>query len=531
MAALLAITLLAAPAAAGDFLDTTITFVAADDNVFADAAQTIPSSPRPDFRPRPGNSLFFDNYDRRNTGEETRTHLVLYKAFDPFFSKVTPEAALVLEWDLNRSARNLARYEETGARTTAGGIREDGSYLAVHVAMPADLKLSTVLFPYNSERFRLGYSWDLTWGGRRSFVLARTVPAARVALESERWYAYAGAKTARTQVFVGDPPPDGVENCDIGGFTCSQPRAADDADENEAVYGALGGFGFNVGAHLLVEAGGGWFQKGFLPTARDGVIGEELNEVGGSLQLTWADGISPKRSVDTKLYRNRGDDTLLGADLESKPTGYLVSAEFTVISQRLEDSDALGTVKRESAWAGDLNARFRSGAFEARFDVVVRSLQFLVRDTPGYFPFGTLSDQQDPTPEVFTALGAAWKLPDAYLVPGITLGVQRPATALVSGTDPVSGEAFQDITVVRATKDVRGSSVVERIPLPRDEEVRPIYSARIDCKAHLSAMLTLVAEAQVSHNENLVSRDTDSGLRTFDNPFVLGLGLLAQAKF
>ena len=528
----IAVALMPAGALAGAFMDTTITFVAADDNLFADAAETIPSSPRPDFRPRPGNSLFFDNYDTRNTGEETRTHLVLFREFEPYFRSLTPEAALVLEWDANRSARDLDRFGETGSRTTAGGIREDGSYLAVHLATRPDERFSVVLFPFDSERFRNGFSWDLTWGGRRSFVLATTVPAVRLSYDTPRWYVLAGAKTARTQAFTPDPN-ETVPECPRGDLACTptQPRADARADENEAIYGALGGFGVHLGDHLLLEANGGYFQKGDLPTDRAGVLGEGIDELGGSVQVTWFDGMSARRSVDTKLYRSTGDAAMKAIDLKAKPLGYLVSAEFTVVSQNLEDSDALGTVKREAVWAGDVNARMRSGPIDLHLDVVVRSLQFLVRDTPGFFPFGHVSDEQSPTPELFTAIGGAWKLPDAYLVPGLTLGVQFPATALVEGTDPATGEAFEDVTVVRGTKDVRGSSVVERIPLPRNEEARPIYSARIDCKAYLSTLATLVIEAQVSHNENLVSRDTDSGLRTFDNPFVLGLGVLAQARF
>ncbi len=145
-----------------DFMDTTITFVAGDDNVLADAGETIPSSPRPDFRPRRGNSLFFDNYDSRSTGEETRTHLVLYKEFDGFFKGVTPEAAMVLEWDLNRSTRDNNRFEETGSRKVSSGIRDDGSYLATRFHFGDD-SLQLLLFPVDSDRFRLGYLYVATF--------------------------------------------------------------------------------------------------------------------------------------------------------------------------------------------------------------------------------------------------------------------------------------------------------------------------------------------------------------------------------
>jgi hypothetical protein len=510
--ALACIVLGATPAGAGDFMDTTITFVASDDDVLAGAGETIPSSTGLDFRPRPGNALFFENYDTRNTGEETRTHLVLHKEFEPYFRRLTPEAAMVIEWDANRTASDNARFEETGGRRAPGGIRDDGSYVALHYSLDAERKrrVSAVLFPFDSDRMRLGYSWELTWGGRDAFILGRSVPGVKLSIEDPDWYGYVGAKTARTQAFVEDP-------------------GSPEQNENEAVYAVLVGAGYQITENLLAEVGGGWFEKGSIPIER-AVKGEKLNLVGGSAQLVWSDGVKSTRSVDTKLYRNNGEATLRKRSLEPRPTGYLVSTELNMTSQTLEDSDKLGQSKSEAGVAGDINARFESGAWSLNADLVVRSLEFLVQATPGLYPFGTVPDQLETSPEVFVSVGADYLIPSFRMIPGLTVGVQSPAS--VQGEIVNSrGEAAPATTIVRRTKDVFGKSFLEPTQLPTGVEAKPIYSARLDIKSYLSDLMMLRLELQLTHNGNKLRLDPETGVRDFENPWVLGVGLLAQARF
>lgn len=505
-----------AAAAAGDFVDTTITFVASDDNVLAGAGETIPSSPRFDFRPRRGNNLFFDNYNRRDTGEETRTHLVLYKAFEGHFDRLTPEAAMVLEWDANRTARNIERYEETGSRRTFAGIRDDGSYLAIHYDLTAEPdveardRISVVLFPFDSDRFRLGYSWELTWGGNQSFLLGRQVPGVKVGWRSPGGYVYAGAKSARTQRFTAEP---------------DDPHR----DENEAVYGFLGGAGLWVADHLLVEVGGGWFDKGTIPIDRGTLQGTPINQYGATAQITWAVGVEPPTPVDTKLYRNAGPAPV-GRRWKRAPFGYLVAAEASVTSQILEDADRIGTTRRDYGYAGDVNVMVRDGAWSLNLDLVARSLEFLVQDTPGLFPFSTVPDTLDTRPELFAALGADYYIESLHLQPGLTLGVQLPAVARNEGVG-ADGGPVETVTVVRKTKNVLGQTTVEPVPLPSGEEVRPVFSAKLNLAGHLSPIVTVIAELQLTVDHNLTTNDPEAGVRSFENPYILGLGLLAQARF
>lgn len=526
-----------AAAQAGDYLDTTITFVASDDNVLAGAGETIPSSPNADFRPRTANSLFFDNYNSRNTGEETRTHLVLHKAFEGHFARVTPEAALVIEWDANRTARDADAFLETGSQRVPGGIRDDGSYLAIHwdlrpatEAEPAE-QLSLVAFPFDSDRFRLGYSWELTWGGRKAFILARNVPAVKLAWTGGWGYAFLGLKTARTQRFT-----ESVDPCVLlpGSPGCPTPDTdapASDAgrNENEAVYGVLGGFGIQATKRLLLELEGGWFERGNIPIDRGTLQGTPIDQMGVSAQVTLHDGIEPRVPADTKLYRQPGP-TPRPRDWTARKLAWLVSAEASLTSQILEDFEAVGTTTREYGWAGDLNGLLHTGNWAFNVDIVGRSMEFLVQDTPGLFPFSTIPEAVDATPEIFAAVGADYHYAPWRLVPGISLGVQRPASASVDTVDQ-NGNPQSQHTLVRRTKNVLGQTNTQPTPLPPGVEVAPVFSARGRLRSELSDILSLTAEVQLTFDENLVSNDPTEGFRTFDNPLVLGLGLIAQARF
>ncbi len=501
-----------APAWAGDFFKTTVTFVAQDDNVFVDAGETIPSSPKFDFRPRAGNSLFFDNYDIRDTGEQTRSYLAMYKEFDGYFNRITPEAGMVLRIDSDRSVRDNYNFDQTNRASIAGGIRDDGSFLGVNVKLKHDSRISVILFPFDSDRFRLGYSYELSWGGRSSFVLANYVPAVRLAYETDGFYAFAGVKTARAINF--DDDDDSIH-----------------ADENEAVYGFLGGAGYDpIKDHLRLELNGGYFQKGRIPTNRPGLEGKRMNEFGVSAQITYWDKLKPSASVDKQLYRNQRDEALKGRDFSSKPTGYLISTEFTYLSHVLEDFETLGKTKREAGMAGDINAQMQTGDWTFNADVVFRSLEFLVHDTNGLYTFSTVANALDVSPEVFFDVGVDYQISKIRLVPGLSFGIQKPAIAKTKGID-AQGNAYTATTIIRKTKNVLGETTLEKQQLPTNEDASLIYSGRFTLKSYLSDMVTVIGELQLSHNANLVSNDPDKGILDFDDPLVLGVSLMAQARF
>ncbi len=68
----LLISALAAPsAAAGDFMDTRLSFVVSENNFFAGPGETQVNSPGLGIGADKSNTLFFDNYDTRFSGFET----------------------------------------------------------------------------------------------------------------------------------------------------------------------------------------------------------------------------------------------------------------------------------------------------------------------------------------------------------------------------------------------------------------------------------------------------------------------------
>ena len=76
---------MAAPALAGDAMDTRLSFVFSENNFFAGPGETQVNSPGFGIGADKSNTLFFDNYDTRFSGFETLSHLVLYKKLPSFF--------------------------------------------------------------------------------------------------------------------------------------------------------------------------------------------------------------------------------------------------------------------------------------------------------------------------------------------------------------------------------------------------------------------------------------------------------------
>ena len=87
---------IASVAHAGDFVDTRVSFVLADDNVLAREGETTPSSPNAGFGAGNQNTQFYDNFNTRFSGFESLGNLVLYKASPSFFEGFNAEAALAV---------------------------------------------------------------------------------------------------------------------------------------------------------------------------------------------------------------------------------------------------------------------------------------------------------------------------------------------------------------------------------------------------------------------------------------------------
>ncbi|HKE14480.1 MAG TPA: hypothetical protein VKB80_06435, partial [Kofleriaceae bacterium] len=247
------------------FVDIRLNLTLTNENVFARPGETIPSVPGWRFgRPNSLGTLFFDNYDTRFSGYETLSHGVLYKNFNRDSWEV--EGALVLR--INDLAENRI------------DLSDAGSYIRVAKWLdPTRRKkelVSLTAFPTSSDRFRLGYSWRLSWGGSPEYQRSRSaVPGVKLQWENDQVYAFVGAKSA---------------------VVLDRATA-----EEEAVVAGLAGGGWDITDMFRVEVNGGYFDRG--GNELQDVIHEKVRLYGGSVQVALHQGEPITSSVDYKLYR------------------------------------------------------------------------------------------------------------------------------------------------------------------------------------------------------------------------------------
>jgi hypothetical protein len=186
--ALTGLLVLSAPAWAGDFVDTRLSFVFADDNVLAGAGETTPNSPNARFGAGNQNTQFYDNFNTKFSGFETLSNIVLYKRMPAFFEGLTTEAALAI----------LVLEQPSGGVT----LQDNSSYIRLNYAPPGwgeKENISLTGFPVSADRFRLGYAYRISWGGSGIFTNRATadgVPGVKLQITRDRWYAFVGGKTA-----------------------------------------------------------------------------------------------------------------------------------------------------------------------------------------------------------------------------------------------------------------------------------------------------------------------------------------------
>ena len=147
------------------FMDTRLTWTFGDDDFLHKAGELVPLSPTFSVGERPQYRLFFDNLNSRFSGRENLTHLVMYKKLPAFIPHLTTEAAMVLRFDLAQLAAN------TGNLNAA--LYDTGSYLRLfyNTNETRDNEgIGITFFPLDTDRFRLGYLYDLSWGGTAASI-------------------------------------------------------------------------------------------------------------------------------------------------------------------------------------------------------------------------------------------------------------------------------------------------------------------------------------------------------------------------
>jgi hypothetical protein len=501
--------LVTAEAIGGDFLDTRITFTLGDDNFLKSAGEQIPDSPRIGIGDREDYQLIFDNLNTATTGRENQLHLVLYKKMVGIVPRLITEAAAALEFEL-----------------TEGDIYDDSSYIRLAYALDPLAKgkeyIDFVGFPLDGDRLRVGYLYDLTWGGSRAFPRAASGPrpAFKVGGKYGRFSWWTGMKMIRAPT-----APD--ESKDEQGLTIT-------TEQQEIFYGVLGGLGAEPLPGLSVDLSGGHMQVAENPI-KD-VAGEAVTLSGVSARLAYSRGIPVGLSADLRLVRN--DPEFLEA-LSRRPSyktdgsfNWRVALEGNAIAQVLADPELFGGTTIQWAPAAALDFRFQRNYWRVNLTAVYRSLEFLLLNTPSFVPFQAFPNDADVKPQFFGAISADRHFPTIALTAGAQFGVEMPASITTELTATEVGSNAPPTVIGENTIIIRVNGRPDI--LPKDKDVVPLIQARLNASWYASDMLTIVAFAFITVDQNAVVLQVNPDLsrsRVFDDELRFGAALQAQARF
>ncbi|MBM64843.1 MAG: hypothetical protein CMH55_01255 [Myxococcales bacterium] len=510
----------------GRFLDTRLTFSWGDDNLFAGPGQTNPNSPRPDFGERQGDEQFFDNLNSRDTGDETRSTLVIHRAdLGSHIPRLLTEGALVARFDLYADA-------DTGKQGQL--FKDDGSFLGLRyylrdtgncTAMQllartegCDLAFAYITaFPFDTNRFRVGYTYDLSWGDPRIFPgRSKAVPGIKLGLRQNRWSLWAGAKSARL--------------------------LDEEVNEIEARYGYLAGGSLSPAKVVTLQASGGHFDMGTNPNPA--VRGQPLATWGYSARAVYHLGTSAGSSADFALMRDNPLHRIGGYRYRQDHSGqsFRVALETSQLIQLLEDPDRAGQLSEQRSVAYALTATVRLGRLYLDGFAFHRDLGFLLRNVPSFVPFQALAGAADGRPERFLAMGAAYALPKSRLTPTLMLGIQDPAQMIGGIPERLRsiGEADLPDAGGRRAVVVRGEGDFDILPLNSAGEVInpvPILAARIALRWDLSKLMQTTFEVNYTHDENQTDL-VDGGRGISERVFIdrqlrqrVGVGVITQMRF
>ncbi|MCP4807275.1 MAG: hypothetical protein GY913_25870 [Proteobacteria bacterium] len=481
---------------AGDFVDVAVTTALQDTNVRAGPEHF---SPGPNFVQR-GTQTFFENYEGRYTDDISQSHLVLYRRDDGFNDKWFTEAAFVLQF---------TPYLDPDNTDPGVDLRDDGSYVRVARELEGeDHTISLTGYAVDAGRFRLGYSYDLSYGGKEIVTPSvGAMPGARLQWQKDGNYLFAGGKSAINQSV--DPSWAG--------------------NRNSAYYALLAGGGVTLQDKLRLEAGIGSFQQGQMLNVRDAsqdIYGALIKAFGASGQIAFrtTDELQFIQSGELRLYRNSPDhvrETYISHN-QVENVGFMVQAEANRLVHNLLDADNDGAQINEVAWAGDVQARlvFRSTSIAA--DVVYKDLPYILFNVPGFTSGTSIPSSLETTPQTYGRLTVSHYFPDARVAPSLGLGLLRPATY----TDPESGNIY----VQYSDRDK------EQVPEDYDR-ASDILGSVLGVQYDISPSTIAVGELLYTVDNNLsrsVANDAGDLIRVAEPDEVrqaLGFNIMLRARF
>ena len=501
-----------------DFMDTRLTWTFGDDDLLHDTGATVPLSPNANIGDRQQYRLFFDNLNSRFGGRENLTHLVLYKKMPGFIDRLDTEASLVLRFDIGALSEKTNNVDRS--------LSDAGSFIRLFYrtgeAADEEEGIGLTLWPLDTDRFRLGYLYDISWGGTNASInqsifprIKGSSPGFKIQYDHSAFSIYAGMKTAEiVQVQeILTPGTAEVEVIRVG----------------ETNYGFLGGGALRVSDYFSADVGGGYFQQGKFDLPD--VLGEDVYTFGLSARLAVHSANSGVgQSVDFALYRNdpmKHQTLLKRAEYDPDETKWSVALEGSNLWQNLKDFDVPGATELQQARTAALQGNMQTGFFRVSLTGIYRDLKYVLRNVPSYVPFETLPEEADVGDEIFFAAAADYHFESTKLTPGLGAGLQFPATFTTSAANEF-GETIGRTVVVRQQGDF---SI-----LPQNRTSVPIFQARVSLKWDASEILSWLAWVQFVRDNNgtFVERDPNEGtvaLRTFNDPNFFGFGTSVQARF
>lgn len=484
------------------FFDTRIAFTLTNENVLVGPGDTIPSVPGWRFGvPNSLGVLFFDNYDTRYSGFETLSHVVSYRDFHK--GHLDAESALVVRVN-ELSGSNIQ-------------LTDDGSYISLSdwkdPSHKDPTRVSLTAFPVSADRFRLGYSYRLSWGGDPEYGRAASAtPGVKLQYDTKGLYTFVGAKSA----------------------VILDRRTA----EQKSALAVLGGAGYDPNDMLRLEVNGGYFDRGFNELVD--VNDQKVRLYGASGQISIHKGMPLRSSVDYRLYKYNNEQVSNLFAPETYPGGlsWMAQSEFTFLGQTLKDPDKTGATKIQMGHAGDVNVRIKMDRVRLRLDLSYRDLGFILHSVPSLPTFEDFPSVYETTADFFAAVGAD-KNWDDWLTIGLVAGVEKPATL----TSPIGIPGGETGATGKSTAVIRNNNIDTIITiLPPGESVVPQFALKGNVKVNFAKVYSALLEVFYSYDGNTTTFQRTAcpvGQSCPDNPFQyvfsqfnqLGVNLTLQAKF
>ncbi len=505
---------------AGDWIDSQVTFKFSDDNIF----ETSRRSNSPRFGDT-NTQLFNEGLNTYKTGDETESQLVVYKKFDGFIEGLTTESAFVF----NLSVFN----NETGDLLTK--LKEDGSYVRIQYKM-GDSKFSILAFPYNSDRFLLGWTYDLSWGGQsmwpKSKINKKTpVPGIKFSWTSEMAGLFLGFKTRSFNTNLIEEGPNGLETKDTISTT----------------WGILSGAYLDLADMIKLDVHAGLFDKGTNPLQsrndvdldKENVFGHRIYAKGISGRLSYRYNTTLSVSDVMKVYRNidpRDDLKDIAKKDDAKKTenkdlgsglGFVASFEGVYLTEQLRDADNRDNLIDFNGWATDLKFRVSSGSFKVNMDFIMRNPQFLLFNVPGLTAFESITSNSKLTTEKMFSIGGEYTLME-HLTLGFLYGYKMPAS--------YKGEGSDSIIVIKDREDqssFTGGLTKNKVRLPSDVDVKPITSLKFSIFYELSKGTEVSGELSylIDQNDSTVDEESKRVIRSDSETKKLGFAIYLRSRF